>query len=365
MAALFISYSSQDRQQVDGLLAGLPLQPGQFWRDIRDLVGGQSWPTEIGNAIDRSDCLLLFWSQDAAKSRFVELEYNAALALKKTIVPVLLDATPLPPILRAIHAVQPHQLGAAVAAIRSVGGAAPQTARLPQVAQILGTVKAHGSDEEVARLAIEALKAAGLVSRSHASVAIVALVCVFAIVVVAALAFQNGGGATLPSRQAVAGLVVDHHGAPLTDASLLLVEPNVSANSDPSGRFELVTFGVAGSEQTLRATKAGYVSLSQTVALGNRSLRITLDNDLQQLPQRIVGTIVDAGGRPVAGVRVVLIEPGLSTQSSADGRFEFSLVAAKNAEFTLQAICDGYEVYRTTIFAGNERIGFTLGRPGE
>lgn len=58
----------------------------------------------MGEAIASRDFFLLVWSQHTATSHFVEFEWNTALALRKVIVPCLLDDTPLPPSLRAINA---------------------------------------------------------------------------------------------------------------------------------------------------------------------------------------------------------------------------------------------------------------------
>jgi hypothetical protein len=363
VAKFFVCYSSQDRAQVDGLLAGSASSPHQIWRDIRSLQGGQSWPDEIGKAIEGSDRVLLFWSRNAASSWFVALEYTVAIAHQKMIVPILLDRAPLPPILRATQAIQPSQLAAVLGAPVPEAPAGPTVG--PQVARVLGGIKAQGSDEEIARLAIKALRQAGLVRSSHLPLAMVALVCVVAIVALTVIALTVFGGVgPTPTRQIVAGLVVDPRGNPLAGVELLLAEPNATSMSEANGRFELVVLGLVGAEQTLRATKSGFAPLTRTVALGDRSLQLKLSEDSQHLRQRIVGTISEASGRPLVGVRVVLVETGDSTNSSQDGRFEFVVDAPKNAEYTLQATLDGYEPYRFSVFAGNDQIGFKLKRSG-
>lgn len=57
--------------------------------------------------------VVLIWSNNAAQSHFVECEWNIALALRKTIISVLLDATPLPAALRALHAIAGSDIEAA------------------------------------------------------------------------------------------------------------------------------------------------------------------------------------------------------------------------------------------------------------
>ena len=77
-----------------------------MWRDQERLRGGARWPRALGEAISTCDFFLLCWSGQAKASDFVDLEWNTALALKKPIVPYLLDDTPLPPTLSAVHGVR-------------------------------------------------------------------------------------------------------------------------------------------------------------------------------------------------------------------------------------------------------------------
>jgi len=53
---------------------------------------------------------LLVWSKSAAQSHFVEFEWNSAIALRKTILPCLLDDAPLPPSLSAVNAIDVRKL---------------------------------------------------------------------------------------------------------------------------------------------------------------------------------------------------------------------------------------------------------------
>jgi TIR domain len=105
MSSLFISYSRKDLNVVQQLEQALLAKDHAVWRDQENIYGGQRWPKAIGEAIASRDFFLLVWSQYAASSYFVEFEWNTALALKKVILPCLLDDTPLPPALRAINGV--------------------------------------------------------------------------------------------------------------------------------------------------------------------------------------------------------------------------------------------------------------------
>jgi TIR domain-containing protein len=112
MARVFLSYARRDLPALQPLLQDLGAHGITVWRDQDSLYGGQQWPKAIGEAIAVHDVLLLVWSQDAAASHFVEFEWKTALALQKTILPCLLDQTPLPPALSAINSINallPHE----------------------------------------------------------------------------------------------------------------------------------------------------------------------------------------------------------------------------------------------------------------
>jgi WD40 repeat protein len=101
----FISYSSRDLEAaraVERLLMS-PEVGWTPWRDERGLE--RDWSREIAQALARSDALVLLWSAQAAQSRWVRSEWLTARALEKPIVPLLADATPLPPPLANLHGI--------------------------------------------------------------------------------------------------------------------------------------------------------------------------------------------------------------------------------------------------------------------
>src|SRR5262245_43746691 len=112
MGQVFLSYARRDLPTLQPLLQNLVANGVTVWRDQDSLYGGQRWPKAIGEAIAAHDVLLLAWSQEAAASHFVEFEWNTALALQKSVLPCLLDQTPLPPALKAINGIDarlPHK----------------------------------------------------------------------------------------------------------------------------------------------------------------------------------------------------------------------------------------------------------------
>jgi len=106
MPSVFLSYSREDLPLIERLEAHLKTHPDiSIWRDQEKIYGGQKWPKVLGEAIADLDVFLLAWSKNSAASHFVEFEWCTAIALKKTIVPCLLDTTTLPPSLRATTAI--------------------------------------------------------------------------------------------------------------------------------------------------------------------------------------------------------------------------------------------------------------------
>ena len=102
---VFLSYAHEDLKISQKIEQTLRKKEIAVWRDQESLYGGQQWPKAIGEAIATNDFFLLIWSKNAAESHFVEFEWNTAVALKKTIIPCLLDDTPLPISLRAINGI--------------------------------------------------------------------------------------------------------------------------------------------------------------------------------------------------------------------------------------------------------------------
>ncbi|MBM3224340.1 MAG: TIR domain-containing protein, partial [Candidatus Tectomicrobia bacterium] len=109
MTQVFLSYTRHDLPTLQPLLRDLGTHGITIWRDQEHLYGGQRWPQAIGEAIAAHDTLLLIWSQAAAASHYVELEWNTAIALHKRIVPCLLDQTPPPPALSAMNGIETRQ----------------------------------------------------------------------------------------------------------------------------------------------------------------------------------------------------------------------------------------------------------------
>jgi len=126
MPRVFISYARHDLSTIEPLESALLSHDIAVWRDQERIYGGQQWPKAIGEAIAAHDYVLLVWSKSAAQSHFVEFEWNSAIALRKTILPCVLDDTPLPPALSAINAIDARPLDDALPRIlRALQGPIP------------------------------------------------------------------------------------------------------------------------------------------------------------------------------------------------------------------------------------------------
>src|SRR5262249_53391626 len=71
---------------------------------VQDLKYGEDRKAQVAEAVRRSKRFLLFWSKSSKVSPLVGEEYKLALATTGcSVVPVLLDQTPLPPELERFH----------------------------------------------------------------------------------------------------------------------------------------------------------------------------------------------------------------------------------------------------------------------
>ena len=97
---LFVSYSRLDREIVSRLCDLLRLGGTHVFRDEDDIKPGKRWQLMLSKAIQKAECVLVFWSTNSASSQAVRDEYIAAQSLSKDIAPVLLDSTPLDEVLK-------------------------------------------------------------------------------------------------------------------------------------------------------------------------------------------------------------------------------------------------------------------------
>lgn len=115
----FLSYAHTDSEwarEVETTLRALGLHT-QLAGEAE--AAARESPRAIGEAISSHDLLVLLWSEHASKSSLVEFAWNTAIALRKTIIPCLLDETPLEPSLADVPGVALQDLSHSVPKILS------------------------------------------------------------------------------------------------------------------------------------------------------------------------------------------------------------------------------------------------------
>jgi hypothetical protein len=90
---VMISYSRADEAEAISLVAQLQARGIAVWRDKPGIHTGEDWRDRIGSAIDSCLVVLLLVSAHSNKSEEVPKELAMAEALKKPILPVLLDGS--------------------------------------------------------------------------------------------------------------------------------------------------------------------------------------------------------------------------------------------------------------------------------
>jgi len=110
---VFLSYSSIDRKLVREFAKGLEKNGISNWFDEMHINPGEDWVRTIEKALDSSDFIVFFMSQNSMQRGFVQKELNIAFNRMSTmqinqpfILPILLDkgAIPgMPPLLRSIQ----------------------------------------------------------------------------------------------------------------------------------------------------------------------------------------------------------------------------------------------------------------------
>lgn len=119
----FLSYSREDEPRVRLLQDALAAEGLRLWRDREQIRAGDGWISRLEQGLRRSRAIILFVSQTALASDWVQREWNVALTLGMRILPVRLDGSPLPVILSPIQFVEfPSDAEVAVVAASLVAG---------------------------------------------------------------------------------------------------------------------------------------------------------------------------------------------------------------------------------------------------
>jgi hypothetical protein len=96
MSRVFISYSRNDLNFVQGFAQTLMSNGIDVWWDLSSLQGGDDWTDAIPQAIENCAICVVVLSPNSVQSDWVQKEYTYALNQKKRIVPLLYQACKIP-----------------------------------------------------------------------------------------------------------------------------------------------------------------------------------------------------------------------------------------------------------------------------
>lgn len=99
---VFISHSSENKPTAEQLEKDLTDAEIRVWIDHADIRVGDPLADAIQDGIEKATQFVLLWSEPASESRYVKLEWQAAVHVDKPLIPCRLDDTELPLLLRAI-----------------------------------------------------------------------------------------------------------------------------------------------------------------------------------------------------------------------------------------------------------------------
>lgn len=96
---IFISYAREDRHISDSVVNLFRVTHPAIFRDVDSIKPGDNWREAIAAAIRDCEAVLVLWCTHASRSYELQIEYELALSIDARVVPVLMDSTPLPPLL--------------------------------------------------------------------------------------------------------------------------------------------------------------------------------------------------------------------------------------------------------------------------
>jgi hypothetical protein len=109
--AAFISHNLADKDAAREIALFLTAEGINVWFDEWEIRAGDSIVEQINAGLQGCTHFLILWSRDSAKSDWVRRELQSALAtaIRSTtprIIPIVLDDTPLPPLIADIKYMQ-------------------------------------------------------------------------------------------------------------------------------------------------------------------------------------------------------------------------------------------------------------------
>lgn len=93
---VFVSNSHADASLVAPVVKLLRVNKFLVFQNTDRISTGKRWRDEIAKALVESNLVVVSWCDHACRSSEVSPEWKAAIEQEKDLLPLLLDATPLP-----------------------------------------------------------------------------------------------------------------------------------------------------------------------------------------------------------------------------------------------------------------------------
>lgn len=93
---IFMSYSRRELGFVDDLVSKLEDKGYDVWLDYRVLIPGSPWKEQIEKGLNESDTVLLVVSKASLASKYVALEWQHFLEMKKRLILLIFEAVDIP-----------------------------------------------------------------------------------------------------------------------------------------------------------------------------------------------------------------------------------------------------------------------------
>jgi hypothetical protein len=105
---VFISHNKADTATAQEIALFLVTEGVNVWFDEWEISAGESIVGRVNEALETCTALVVLWSQNASRSQWVQRELNSAIAraletASPRVIPVRLDSTPLPALLRDLR----------------------------------------------------------------------------------------------------------------------------------------------------------------------------------------------------------------------------------------------------------------------
>lgn len=151
--SIFVAYSRIHQPEVTaivrllraammGLREGIEAERALVFQDVDSIPAGERWNEVIDRSIGAAHRVFVFWCEHAATSSEVQRECDVAQRLRKTLLPVLLDGTPLPPVMADVQGVDLRDVGLHGGHFRSLapepGEQPPEVTVVERFAEALG-----------------------------------------------------------------------------------------------------------------------------------------------------------------------------------------------------------------------------------